>query len=278
MTPDQVSGFFDAGEGFIEGTIGAALVVLWLMALALHLGRPYMVRTTGKFTLRLGADLWWIIYVGLRDLIVVQVFLGSFIFFYPDVVAGQDLPITGGLAAVCAFAVLLIKLTRPGDETAAFRAQVLLLGLGATLYIVALLLRRPDDRAPRPARRRDHAVPGQLQEPGPRPPAVLSVRGAGRPARTGRRRLQPALDRSATGRVHPGGRPMSADDLAQAMTHGASGWLVLSVAAVLPMLWTFTLVMHFARPAVIRFLQSLTSGSAATCGGCRTSCSATPCW
>ena len=51
---------------------------------------------------------------------------------------------------------------------------------------------------------------------------------------------------------------MSADDLAQALTHGASGWLVLSVAAVLPILWTFTLVMHFARPAVIRFLQSLT--------------------
>jgi hypothetical protein len=140
MTPDQVSGFFDAGESFIEGTIGAALVVLWLMALALHLGRPYMVRTTGKFTLRLGADLWWIIYVGLRDLIVVQVFLGSFIFFYPDVVAGQDLPITGGLAAVCAFAVLLIKLVRHGDETAAFRWQVLLLGLGATLYIVPYFL------------------------------------------------------------------------------------------------------------------------------------------
>jgi len=51
---------------------------------------------------------------------------------------------------------------------------------------------------------------------------------------------------------------MNADDLAQALTTGASGWLVLSVAAVLPMLWTFTLVMHFARPAVIRFLQSLT--------------------
>ena len=140
MTPDQVSGFFDAGEGFIEGTIGAALVVLWMLALALHLGRPYMVRTTGKFTLRLGADLWWIIYVGLRDLIVVQVFIGSFIFFYPDVVAGQDLPITGGLAAVCAFAVLVIKLMRHSDETNAFRAQVLLLGLGATLYIGPYLL------------------------------------------------------------------------------------------------------------------------------------------
>ena len=140
MTPDQVSGFFAFGESFIEGTIGAALVVLWLLALALHLGRPYMIRTTGKFTLRLGADLWWIIYVALRDLIVVQVFIGSFIFFYPDVVARQALPITGGLAAVCAFAVLLIKLMRHSDETAAFRWQVLLLGLGATLYIVPYLL------------------------------------------------------------------------------------------------------------------------------------------
>jgi hypothetical protein len=140
MTPDQVSGLFDAGEGFIEGTIGAALVVLWLLALSLHLGRGYMVRTTGKFTLRLGADLWWIIYIGLRDLIVVQVFIGSFIFFYPDVVASKDLPITGGLAAVCAFAVLLIKLMRHSDESTAFRWQLLLLGLGATLYIVPYLL------------------------------------------------------------------------------------------------------------------------------------------
>jgi hypothetical protein len=137
MTPDQVSGFFDAGESFVEGTIAAALVVLWMLAVALHLGRPYMVRNTGKFTLRLGADLWWIIYVALRDLILVQVFLGSFIFFYPDVVAGQDLPITGGLAAVCAFAALLIKLMTKGDaDVNGYRWQVLLIGLGATLYIV----------------------------------------------------------------------------------------------------------------------------------------------
>jgi hypothetical protein len=141
MTPDQVSGLFDAGESFVEGTIGAALVVLWFLALALHLGRPYMVRTTGKFTLRLGADLWWIIYIALRDIIVVQVFLGSFIFLYPDVIAAQDLPITGGLAAVCAFAVLLIKLMTRGDaDVFWFRWQVLLLGLGATLYIGPYLI------------------------------------------------------------------------------------------------------------------------------------------
>jgi hypothetical protein len=141
VTADQVSGFFDAGEGFVEGTIAAALVVLWILSVALHLARPYMVRTTGKFTLRLGADLWWIIYVALRDLILLQVFLGSFIFLYPDVVAGQDLPITGGLAAACAFGALLIKLMTKGDEDLrGMRIQVVLVALGAGLYLVPYFL------------------------------------------------------------------------------------------------------------------------------------------
>lgn len=51
---------------------------------------------------------------------------------------------------------------------------------------------------------------------------------------------------------------MSADELATALTTGGAGWLVLSVAAILPILWSFALIMHFARPYVIRFLQSLT--------------------
>ncbi len=138
MTTDQLPALFDAGEAFIEGTIGAALVILWLVALGLHLARPYMAHTTGKFTLRLGADLWWIIYVGLRDVFLLQVFLGSFIFFYPDVVTGQPLPITGSVAAVLAFAVLLIKLVTKNDaDLRWFRVQVLLVAAGATLYIGA---------------------------------------------------------------------------------------------------------------------------------------------
>jgi hypothetical protein len=140
MTPDQVGGLFDAGESFIEGTIGAGLVALWLIVLALYIARPYMVGNLHKFTLRLGADLWWILYVALRDLLLIQVFLGSFIFFYPDVVSGKDLPITGGLAAVCAFAVLLVKLVKGDSDLRWFRVQVLLLGLGATLYIVPYVL------------------------------------------------------------------------------------------------------------------------------------------
>ena len=51
---------------------------------------------------------------------------------------------------------------------------------------------------------------------------------------------------------------MSGDDLATALTSGASAWLVLSVAAVLPILWAFTLTVHFARPYMVRFLRTLT--------------------
>ena len=141
MTSADVQAFFEFGEMFVEQTIAAALVLLWVLVLALHIGRPYMVRITGKFTLRLGADLWWIIYVALRDLLVVQVFLGSFIFFYPDVVRADNLPITGGLAAACAFAALVVKLTTRGDaDPRGFRLQTILLGVGSMLYIVPYVL------------------------------------------------------------------------------------------------------------------------------------------
>jgi hypothetical protein len=132
---------FGAAEQFVEGTIAAALVALWLLAVALHLARPYMLALTRKFTLRLGADLWWTIYVGMRDIFLLQVFLGSFIFFYPDVVKANDLPITGGLAGACAFAALLLKLmTRADADARSFYAQTFFIALGASLYLGAYLL------------------------------------------------------------------------------------------------------------------------------------------
>jgi hypothetical protein len=51
---------------------------------------------------------------------------------------------------------------------------------------------------------------------------------------------------------------LSADDLATAIANGGGNWMILSVAAVLPILWAFTLSLHFARPYVLRFLGKLT--------------------
>ena len=44
----------------------------------------------------------------------------------------------------------------------------------------------------------------------------------------------------------------------QALVQGTQYWLILSVAAVLPILWAMTLSMHFSRPYIVRYLQGLT--------------------
>jgi hypothetical protein len=58
--------------------------------------------------------------------------------------------------------------------------------------------------------------------------------------------------------MNPTPSPMNADDLATALTTGGAGFLVLSLAAILPILWAFAMTMHFARPYILRFLGTLT--------------------
>lgn len=47
-------------------------------------------------------------------------------------------------------------------------------------------------------------------------------------------------------------------DQQASLVQGTQYWIILSVAAVLPILWAFTLSLHFARPYIVRYLQGLT--------------------
>jgi hypothetical protein len=146
MTPDQlthaiVQGVNAGGEQFLEGTLAAMLPILWLAILGLHLGRSYILDMIDRFTLRLGADLLWLIYVALRDLLIISGVIMSFMFLFPDVVVTDQLPLTGGLAAACLFGVLLVKLAGDPDHNLRdFRLTTFLLGLGALLYFVPYVL------------------------------------------------------------------------------------------------------------------------------------------
>ncbi len=51
---------------------------------------------------------------------------------------------------------------------------------------------------------------------------------------------------------------MSNDQIAAQVVLGSQAWMIFSIAAVLPILWAFTLVLHFARPYVLRYLKGLT--------------------
>jgi hypothetical protein len=141
LTNAIIGGLQAGGEQFLEGTLAAALPVVWLFVLALHLARPYMVQLIGKFTLRLGADLLWLVYVAARDVALIAAVALSFMFFFPDVVVTDALPLTGGLAAACAFAVLVIKLVAdPDDNPRLFDLTSVILALGAVLYFIPYIL------------------------------------------------------------------------------------------------------------------------------------------
>jgi hypothetical protein len=141
LTNAIISGINAGGEQFLEGTLAAMLPIIWIVLLGLHLGRPYILDMIDRFTLRLGADLLWLVYVGLRDLLIVSGVVMSFMFFFPDVVVTDQLPLTGGLAAVALFGVLLVKLVGDPDHNArSFQLVTFLLGVGAIFYFVPYVL------------------------------------------------------------------------------------------------------------------------------------------
>src|SRR5712692_10263032 len=142
MTVDQltqaiITGINAGAEQFLEGTLAALLPIFWLAILGLHLGRPYILDMIDRFTLRLGADLLWLIYVALRDLLIISGVIMSFMFLFPDVVVTDQLPLTGGLAAATLFGVLLVKLIGDPDHNLRdFQLVTVLLGIGAVFYFV----------------------------------------------------------------------------------------------------------------------------------------------
>ncbi|HLJ33243.1 MAG TPA: hypothetical protein VKU38_06315 [Ktedonobacteraceae bacterium] len=141
LTNAIISGINAGGEQFLEGTLAAVLPIVWLAILGLHLGRPYILNMIDRFTLRPGADLLWLVYVALRDLLIVSGVIMSFMFFFPDVVVTDQLPLTGGLAAWALFGVLLVKLMGdPDHDLRDFQLTTGLLGLGAIFYFVPYVL------------------------------------------------------------------------------------------------------------------------------------------
>jgi len=140
MKPDDIAtaitqALTQGGAQWLVSTIVAFLPVLWTMALILHLGRPYIIRTLRRCGLRLGADIWWMSYILLRDALLVMTFALSWIFFQPNIVIDSALPITGSLAALCILLALAVKLSRRvDDDINAYRLATAFLIVGATLY------------------------------------------------------------------------------------------------------------------------------------------------
>src|SRR5437899_6004355 len=140
MKPDDIAtaitqALVQGGSQWLVATIVAFLPAMWTMTLILHLGRPYVLRTLRRIGLRLGADIWWMSYLLMRDAVLLITFALSWIFFAPNIVASAALPITGPLAALCLLLALAVKLSRRvDDDVTAYRLSTAFLVLGAALY------------------------------------------------------------------------------------------------------------------------------------------------
>src|SRR5256884_6038823 len=139
MKPDDVAAITQAlvqgGSQWIVSTITAFLPVLWTMTLILQLGRPYVLRILRRCGLRLGADIWWMSYLLMRDALILMTFALSWIFFQPNLVASAAFPITGPLSALLLLLALSVKLSRRADDDiGAYRWATAFMVLGATLY------------------------------------------------------------------------------------------------------------------------------------------------
>src|SRR5260370_31565809 len=142
MKPEAVTqaitnSFVQGGSLWLISTIVAFLPVLWTMALMFHLGRPYILRTLRRIGLRLGADVWWMSYLLIRDALLLITFALGWIFFAPNIVVNQALPITGPIAELCLLLALPVKLSLGLDDCVnPFRLTTGLLVLGTTLSLV----------------------------------------------------------------------------------------------------------------------------------------------
>lgn len=140
MKPDDVStaitqALVQGGSQWMVSTIVAFLPVLWTATLMLHLGRPYVVRTLRRCGLRLGADIWWMSYLLVRDALMIITLALSLIFFQANIVVNSALPITGPLATLLLLLALATKLSRRADDDKdAYRLATIFLVGGATLY------------------------------------------------------------------------------------------------------------------------------------------------
>ncbi|KAB2881581.1 hypothetical protein F9K33_00575 [bacterium] len=104
----------------------------------LHIGRPYFERILSRFTLRVAADLWWMMYVLLRDgslfLAVLFGFLNLNLDLMADIKIGLPFIPFGTVALAAALAVKVFHNTE--DINKAFRFTTYLVVIGGVFNIV----------------------------------------------------------------------------------------------------------------------------------------------
>jgi hypothetical protein len=132
----------DAGLAvFVEETLAVVILLLMVLAISLQLARGYFLRILKKFTLRLTADLWWLIYILLRDLTVFLVLFLGLILFLPsaDLTFGVAVPFMPLGIDLYAIALVIILVKNSDEESKYDTLVTTILALGTALYMIGTI-------------------------------------------------------------------------------------------------------------------------------------------
>jgi hypothetical protein len=134
-------GLVTGGSVWLETTIAVALVFISAMAFSLQIARGYFIRVLNKFTLRLGADIWWLAYVLIRDALIFMSFVMGLLVFFPGTFEDYPMAVPFMPLAVVFFgAALVTKLYVDADDNrTAFRAVTILVFIGTMLWITGTI-------------------------------------------------------------------------------------------------------------------------------------------
>lgn len=126
---------------FIMYTFVLVTWVLYALVVFLHLARPYILQILNKFTLRLGADLWWTFYLTGRDIVAVAVFaMGLF-----NLIPGYLSEIHGLVPwpmivgpIILGMSIFMKSLVDVDDNPAAFKIYYILVLAGFGVYSLGI--------------------------------------------------------------------------------------------------------------------------------------------
>ena len=129
-------------EVWTAQTICDVGILLSVVSVLLHIGRPYFDRILGRLTLRVAADLWWLGYVALRDGSLFLAFLFGFwnlnLDLMADIKIGLPFVPLGTVALGIALAIKVFR--NAEDVTRAYWFAMLSTAIGATLNTIGYVL------------------------------------------------------------------------------------------------------------------------------------------
>ncbi|MBI3189731.1 MAG: hypothetical protein HYZ33_03690 [Ignavibacteriales bacterium] len=133
---------FKALEIWTAQTLCDIGILLSILSFLLHIGRPYFERILSRFTLRVAADLWWLVYIIFRDgtLLVAALFglLHLNLDLMADIKVGLPFVPLGTVALAVALVMKVFRNTE--DVNRAFRLSTYWVSLGALLNILGYVL------------------------------------------------------------------------------------------------------------------------------------------